>query len=330
MISRVAPMSVLFVLVGLSVSGCSSNRTAGFATQKVPSAVQFPSVRYTDLKTFTKSFGSGPEFAPSGQVFQVGSNRLGFALFDREHRPIENAQVALYTASLDGKHLAGPFPADYEPLGLRPAFISRTTDADKDGGKGLYVATVNFMRGGKHGVFALVQQGNGFVVSTGITTPVDYTNTRSASAGHKNGPPQVGDRAPKIHTSSIAAVSDRVSICTRDPIDSMHRDDFAGMLGHRPIVIVFATPQLCQSRVCGPVVDIAEQVKARHGAKVTFIHHEIYRNNRPSDGFRPELSAWRLPSEPWTFVVDRKGQISARFEGALSVAELERAVQKVL
>ena len=33
------------------------------------------------------------------------------------------------------------------------------------------------------------------------------------------------------------------------------QDDFADVLGTKPVVIVFATPALCQSRVCGPVVD---------------------------------------------------------------------------
>jgi hypothetical protein len=36
-----------------------------------------------------------------------------------------------------------------------------------------------------------------------------------------------------------------------------------------------------------------------------------------------------LASEPWTFVINRKGRISARFEGAFSVGELQRAVDKV-
>jgi hypothetical protein len=38
---------------------------------------------------------------------------------------------------------------------------------------------------------------------------------------------------------------------------------------------------------------------------------------------------WHLDTEPWTFVVDRRGRISARFEGTVSVRELEEAVEQV-
>ena len=41
------------------------------------------------------------------------------------------------------------------------------------------------------------------------------------------------------------------------------------------------------------------------------------------------MAAWHLASEPWTFVIDRSGKISTRFEGAFSPGELQRAVAKV-
>jgi hypothetical protein len=95
------------------------------------------------------------------------------------------------------------------------------------------------------------------------------------------------------------------------------------------VVLVFATPLLCQSRVCGPVVDVAAQVQHRFGSRVAFIHQEIYRDNDVAKGFRPQVAAWRLPTEPWTFVIDRRGVVRERFEGALSARELERAVATV-
>jgi hypothetical protein len=41
------------------------------------------------------------------------------------------------------------------------------------------------------------------------------------------------------------------------------------------------------------------------------------------------VAAWRLQTEPWTFVITRSGRIAARFEGAFSAGELERAIAKV-
>ena len=43
----------------------------------------------------------------------------------------------------------------------------------------------------------------------------------------------------------------------------------------------------------------------------------------------PQVAAWRLQSEPWTFVIDRNGEIRTRFEGAFSAGELQRAVAQV-
>ena len=92
-------------------------------------------------------------------------------------------------------------------------------------------------------------------------------------------------------------------------------------------MLLFATPQFCQSRVCGPVVDVAEQVKQLYGDKAKFIHMEIYNDNDPSKGVRPQVRAFHLPSEPWLFAIDRKGRIEAEIEGAFGVEELTSAVK---
>ena len=95
-------------------------------------------------------------------------------------------------------------------------------------------------------------------------------------------------------------------------------------------MVSFATPQYCQSRTCGPVVDVVSSVRKQpDSGGVRFIHVEIYKDNDPAKGVNQWVSQWRLPTEPFTFVVDRKGVIRARLEGAFSAAELERAVAKV-
>ena len=50
----------------------------------------------------------------------------------------------------------------------------------------------------------------------------------------------------------------------------------------------------------------------------------------PSAGRNRWVSEWRLPSEPWVFLVGRDGRIRARFEGSVSAAELSAAVQRML
>ena len=111
----------------------------------------------------------------------------------------------------------------------------------------------------------------------------------------------------------------------------MHEVDFADAVGKKPIVLLFATPLLCQSRVCGPVVDIAEQVKDEFRDQADFIHMEIYNDNEIAKGPRPQVSAFRPADRSrGCSRSDTQGKIAARMEGAFSVRELEDAVKKAV
>jgi len=79
--------------------------------------------------------------------------------------------------------------------------------------------------------------------------------------------------------------------------------------------------------VCGPVTDIELQMKSRYGDKMTFIHQEVYVDNDINKGLREPLRQFHLPSEPWLFVVDKTGKITARLEGSIGVKQFENAVK---
>jgi hypothetical protein len=108
----------------------------------------------------------------------------------------------------------------------------------------------------------------------------------------------------------------------------MHDDDLADVLGRRPVMLLFATPRLCRSRVCGPVVDVLEQVKAESGDAAAFIHMEVWNGNSRDGGQRSQVRAYGLPSEPWLFAIDARGRVAARIEGAFSAGEAEEALRK--
>ena len=98
-----------------------------------------------------------------------------------------------------------------------------------------------------------------------------------------------------------------------------------------PFVVTFATPAYCQTRTCGPVVDIVSEVRRRYeSGGIRFIHVEIYEDNDPAKGTNRWVNEWKLPSEPWTFLVGADGRIKERFEGTFSVRELDEAVQQHL
>jgi hypothetical protein len=105
---------------------------------------------------------------------------------------------------------------------------------------------------------------------------------------------------------------------------------------HKAFVVVFATPKYCASELCGPMLDVAKRV-ARHFPKLTVIHVEIYR--LPKNGHLPSdpsslpqsdpVKQWGLRTDPWTFVVDQRGRVSAKFEGTVTPGELLRAIDHV-
>ena len=143
--------------------------------------------------------------------------------------------------------------------------------------------------------------------------------------------PDVGDTPPKVATDTLASVKgDEKLLDTRVPPSDMHKVSFDQVLGKKPVALLFSTPQLCQSRVCGPVTDVAEQLKAKYGDKIEFIHQEVYANNDPNAGLRPPLQAFHLRTEPWLFVVNAKGRITARLEGSFGITAFENALKTAL
>jgi hypothetical protein len=256
--------------------------------------------------------------------FRTGTNRVGFALFRPDRSQITDASVAVYVAPAGGGPAKGPYLAKYESMTVRPQFQSRQTASDPDAAKSVYTAEIPFDKPGRYDLVGIAKQGSKLVVATPASAGI---MVKDAS---KDAIPAVGSTPPRIHTPTEASVGgDIASIDTRLPPSSMHDVDFADALGKRPVVLLFATPQLCQSRVCGPVVDIAEQVKAKSSSEgVDFIHMEVFRDNRIDKGIRPQLAAFHLMSEPWLFVVNGSGKVVSRIEGAFSERELDEAIAK--
>ncbi len=110
----------------------------------------------------------------------------------------------------------------------------------------------------------------------------------------------------------------------------MHKVDVRDVLGKRPVALLFSTPQLCQSRVCGPVTDLALQLESRFGRRMAFVHQEVYVDNQLQRGLRPQLQAFHLQTEPWLFTFDRQGRVAARLEGSFGIGAFTKAVQAAL
>jgi hypothetical protein len=145
--------------------------------------------------------------------------------------------------------------------------------------------------------------------------------------------PAVGEKAFPSRTPTVASTDgDFEALTTRTPPDrELLRHSVADSLADRaPFVLAFATPQFCMSRTCGPTVDVVDHVRKQFAASpVRFIHVEIYEGNQPPETNR-WVKEWKLPTEPWVFLVGRDGRIKARFEGSVSAKELAAAVRRDL
>jgi hypothetical protein len=314
------PATLPIALTAVAVlAGCGGSSDSG--ARGAPSASQFPAVQGRSLEQILRSAaGPAPVVAPTSQVFRQGRNRYGFGVFEPSGRKLNDADVAIYIAHGPRGAVHGPFPASVESMATDAKFRSRTVANDPDAATVVYVTDVNLDAPGEWRVIALVRNGN----------TLEGTRLASAVVGAFPKVPPVGAKAPAIHTPTAADVGGHLEkIDTRQPHDDMHDADLADVVGRKPVVLLFATPALCQSRTCGPVVDQAEQVKQQYGDRVAFIHMEIYNDNDPNKGVRPQVRAYHLPSEPWLFVIDRDGRISSEIEGAFGLDELEAAVQKV-
>jgi hypothetical protein len=306
------------------VAGCGGDDGGGqdsTAARPASPPSDFPATGGRTLEqVLTEVQQEGPVVSPAARVLRPGENRFSFGVFDAGREQITDADVAIYAApkGIKGKAI-GPFPARIEDLSTEPSFQARTTSEDPDAAKVVYVSDIPLTRG-EWAFGALTKQGSGFGASL-LPTP---------SVVGQFDPVGVGDRAPRVSTPTVEDVGDVTQIDTRVPPGTMHDEDFADVLGKKPAVLLFATPALCQSRICGPVVDVAEQVKRDHADEVAFIHQEVYVDNDLNKGIVPQMQAFRLNSEPWLYVIDRGGRVSTVIEGAYSVDELEAAVQRVL
>ena len=320
--SRIAPLVasvIALVLGGVLLAGCGSSGDG--ESRPAPAASEFPAAKGRSLAEIAQVPEAQLVVSPAGQVVDVGTNRLAFGVFDLGGEQVDDADIALYFASGPNAPAQGPFPARVESLKTPAAFRAKTTAQDPGAATSVYVVPqVKVKKRGELAMLALVRRDG----------KLEGTRPPSLVVGKFEDIPDVGDKAPRIHTPTTDEVRDISEIDTRIPPDSMHDVDFAEVLGKKPILLVFATPQLCQSRVCGPVVDIEEEVKSRIGDQAAFIHMEVYNDNEIPKGVRPQLRAFNLETEPWAFVIDQAGRITARFEGAFGAEELTQALEAAI
>ena len=116
-------------------------------------------------------------------------------------------------------------------------------------------------------------------------------------------------------------------ICTRDPVCPLHDVSLDAALGEkRPIALLFSTPALCKSQLCGPVLDNLLSQHAAFGSRVRFLHVEIF-TDTSGKTLAPAVQAYHLESEPFLFLADADGVVRERLDNAFDRAEVKAALE---
>ncbi|MPZ23818.1 MAG: hypothetical protein GEU28_09780 [Dehalococcoidia bacterium] len=257
----------------------------------------------------------------------VGANRFTFQVLDAESQNIPDAEVGVRKAYLgDGDDELGP-PQEASYLVLELEALETVVDHRHPDGSlhvhstpfasGLYSVPLEFDRAGEWGVeLEIGYRGDRERVPLVVTVLED---------GATPGP---GDPAPRTENHTLTDLPLEELTSDPQPDAGLYHETVADVLASdRPLVVAFATPAFCHSRVCAPVLEAVKQVMASH-AEAGFVHIEPFENLTDPANLRdsPFAAEWNLPNEPWVFVIDGNGIVSASFEGPFTVEELEEAL----
>lgn len=281
----------------------------------------------TDVVT-TWSGSQDPTVFPSiidpGDTLACGPNRMMFSFVDAQGVPVAAPDRTVSLELYD--------------LGRDPATPAVTAEAQFiwaiEDQVGVYIANVDFPASGLWGAAFTTQVAD--AAPETIRVPFDVRERRTVVS--------VGDAAPASDTPTAADVGGELSKLSTDdePVPAFYETSVADALAaKKPFVLVFATPKFCASAQCGPTLDRLKPIAAAHPS-MTFINVEPYQLELIDGQLQPVLTGdppaltaaasteeWRLPSEPWVFVVDREGIVRASLMLIFGDEELEAAIAAV-
>lgn len=261
----------------------------------------------------------------------VGPNRFVFGLADETTgQPITDApdlKIQFFKLNPDGTG-------------------TKTGDADvvlhnKNLPAFLFVAHTTFDKPGDWGALITVKQQGRDAYQTKLNFQVLA----------KSDIPVPGDSAPASRQMTKQDDPTLDNICSTQPHDDMHSITIADAArSGKPTLVLFAAPGFCPSFTCGPDLEVAQAIESKYKDKANFIHIEtpntlqdhthklpVDPHHREQPGhfgvLEPQVQTsdeWGLKSEPWIFLIDKSGKIADRFEGGLTLDEVEPAFARLV
>lgn len=320
MMIRFRSLSLLALAAAVLIAACGSDEDKGTSA---PAAT-------TPAAADTKA-----PFAPvvATSELAVGPNRFSLGIIEQaKGTPLPDAQVRFRFFTLQGNQgtlrseADARFIAPARDAGIAGVIEHRHPDgsnhphANVEADVGVYVANVQFDQPGNWAVEATFRAPDGREGK--VTAPFEVLSQSQT--------PAVGAPAPKTRNLTARDVTDLAEIdSATQPVPALHQETVAGAIeAGKPALVAFVTPGYCSTRFCGPSYEIVKKLLPVYGDKAAIIHVEVYKDpikKIPADA----VTEWKLQTEPYIFVVDRNGIVTAKFEGPVSYAELDAAMAAV-
>tara|TARA_B100000029_G_scaffold510842_2_gene603347 strand:- start:2087 stop:3007 length:921 start_codon:yes stop_codon:yes gene_type:complete len=243
----------------------------------------------------------------------IGSNKIKFAILNIEGNPIINQETKFkgFISPLEDPKSKNPISFKWEPW---------------PNAGGVYQSIIDLNSSGYWKITVLYEEDK------------NLTGEAIIQVNETPQTPEVGKIPPKIHTKTISKELSLDSI-TSDikPKSELYKSDFYNVLGTKPIVINFSTPSFCKSGSCSPIIENIKKLSEEFQENIEFIHVEIYDNlkeikssgNTNLGKISQPVKIWRLPSEPWTFLIDSSGKIVSKHEGYVEYENLRKIVSNL-
>lgn len=265
----------------------------------------------------------------------IGENRFSVGLINQGDNSVvtgANLHLAFYEVDESGDGQL-KFEMDADPIVIQRSYThlheDGTVHVHEAGETGAYVAYPDFDAAGNWGVEVSGTTADGAQMDA-VRLSFNVLEEHYGIA--------VGDHAPESKQTILSDVDDISEIDTSQiPIPEEHDMTIAdAVTSGKPTVIAFATPAFCVSQICGPVKEIFDGLYNTYKDDANFVHVEPYdvacvRNGGELfDCAVPAVNEWGLRSEPWVFIVDADGNISAMFDGIASEEEIQNAIENVI
>lgn len=142
--------------------------------------------------------------------------------------------------------------------------------------------------------------------------------------------PVPGQPMPKVASPTVADNKGVNPVCTKRPAPCpLHDVSLDAALGEgKPLAVLFATPALCQSQLCGPVLDNLLAARDEFSGKVRMLHVEIY-TDLSGKTLNPTVAGYKMESEPFLFLVGADGNVKERLDNAYDKVEVREALSRL-